>query len=231
MGDMVRRHDRAIRTSELPRRTAACPSRRRRAYGTGNPPPAKAHSKIPAVIALIVVIAGGIFAGHYFGLLDLPFLTDTVNNVQGNDLAVLGAGELGTYDAGNQEQSPLAKDLWKDSGLRAVLGTGGVFQGIMETQVDLRNVEWTGSLPRTAADITDVVIYVDGTPHPVSINDFKEYKEKYYTVLFDAINKYPATYQVSFTVQGIEIAKEDLVGVVVYADQSYDWVFPTDKAK
>jgi hypothetical protein len=103
----------------------------------------------------------------------------------------------------------------------------GLFDGTGSASI------WHESLSLTQADITDVVVYIDGTPHPISITQFNESNEygegKFYGIFFDEFfTVWPATYTLSYKVQGVEVSPAECLSVVVYADGTHEYVAPSN---
>jgi len=96
---------------------------------------------------------------------------------------------------------------------------------------------WLGSSIHTEDDFTDIIVYINGIPNPVSIKQFA------YNADFNCVNlvylngsildiisagfaQYPATYQVSLKIHGIEFSKDETIGINVNADRTWDWIEP-----
>jgi tetratricopeptide (TPR) repeat protein len=107
-----------------------------------------------------------------------------------------------------------------------------LFAGIWEVTVSF-NDSWAGPTTHTAEDFSNITIYVNGTPNPVFIERFIEHGANSFGLIitseedaFTRFAQYPATYQVSLNIHGIDIPQDKTSGVIVNSDRTWDWLSP-----
>jgi hypothetical protein len=198
---------------------------------------------------LALAVRGTVFTANYArGIVSVMVESGTVAvlDAQGREMAVLNAGESGAYETGEtvEEEAALptpsselgqpSDDSGAESSSRGWSAVNpswdtetGIFDGTGSASI------WHESLALTQADITDVVVYIDGAPHPISITQFNESNEygegKFYGIFFDEFfTVWPATYTLSYKVQGVEVSPAECLSVVVHADGTHEYVVPSN---
>jgi len=90
---------------------------------------------------------------------------------------------------------------------------------------------WQGSFDLTEADFSNIIVYVDGTANNVSIRLMHSEEEPHdgvavYHIIFEpALDQAPASYELSYEVQGITIPRDVAHGLNSNADKTFDFVF------
>jgi len=112
------------------------------------------------------------------------------------------------------------------------------FVGIWECNIYFSET-WTGPTTHTAADVTDVIVSVNGAPYPVPVVELRMlpsggciFKFVSGTTAEDIENagfaQFPATYEITFKIHGVEVLKRNTTSIVVEADQTWRVDFPPD---
>jgi hypothetical protein len=178
---------------------------------------------------LALAVRGTVFTTNYRdGILKVAVESGEVAvlDEHGNELERLGPSESGEYEAGEAPDSGAVSSA-ESQGVQispSPSNSDGEFLSMSAVIIYLDEY-WTGSFSLTKEDISDVVIYVDGMPHPVSIDTFELFVNEdrwLYRISFDQFADYPATYQVSLKVQGIEFTVEQSDILVVNENKSYE---------
>ncbi|MCL2627137.1 MAG: hypothetical protein FWD44_00360 [Oscillospiraceae bacterium] len=121
------------------------------------------------------------------------------------------------------------------SGGLAILHTDDyLFTGTWEISI-VFDSSWNGSKTHTAADFSNIIIYINDTPHPVSVVEMIQYNDNELGLFFvdgapdatikaveDAgFSQHPATYRVSLIIHGVELTADEMGGFYVDANRNF----------